>query len=147
MRRLSESEDALKRVFAEHGIPLTVQRRAVVEVLRRHDDHPTADTVWEEVVARVPGISRTTVYRSLETLVRLGLATRLGHPGAALRYDPRTDRHHHMVCDRCGATVDVESPGLDRLELPDLAPAGFRARDFSVQISGLCATCAAQPGQ
>ena len=147
MRRPSEPVDALERVFREHGIPFTVQRRAVVDVLRRHEDHPTADMVWEEVVARVPGISRTTVYRSLETLVRLGLATRVGHPGAALRYDPRTDRHHHLVCDRCGATADVESSDLDGLELPDLTPAGFRARDFSVQISGLCVTCAARPPQ
>ena len=133
--------EELKRRFGEAGIPLTVQRRAVWDVLARRTDHPTADMVLEDVERELPELSRTTVYRSLETLVQLGLATRLAHPRSAVRYDPKTHRHHHLICDACGAVVDLESPALDRLDLPDLAPGGFELRDYSVQFAGLCESC------
>ncbi len=45
----------------------------------------------------MPEISRTTVYRVLETLVRVGIERKVRHPGAAARYEVETHRHHHLV--------------------------------------------------
>lgn len=121
---------------------MTIQRRAILETLLAHRDHPTADEVQSRLAGRVAGISRATVYRTLETLVSIGLLDRVCHPGAATRYDIRTERHHHLVCDGCSAIVDFDQPDLDALSLPDLAPRGFRVRDFSVHVRGLCRKCA-----
>ena len=52
-------------------LPLTVQRRAIFEAVLERDDHPAADQVFEVVKERIPGVSRTTVYRVLDTLVDL----------------------------------------------------------------------------
>lgn len=123
------------------GIPMTLQRRAILEVLAERVDHPTADEVLEELERRIDGVSRATVYRMLETLVQHGLLVRVCHPGAAARYDVKLHRHHHLVCDVCGRITDVEAPSLDGLMLPQ-APEGFRVRDFSVHIRGLCKRCA-----
>src|SRR5512144_2336301 len=90
----------LERVCRREGVPLTIQRRAVLEALLEHDDHPTADQILADVRGRLPGVSRTTVYRVLETLVGLGLAAKSCHPGSGARFDPETDRHHHLVCLR-----------------------------------------------
>ena len=65
-----------------------------------------------------PGISRGTVYRTLDTLARLRLIVRVSHPGSAARYDGHTERHHHLVCEECGAIRDLEDAGLDALEIP-----------------------------
>src|SRR5689334_23565694 len=46
----------------------------------------------------MPGVSRTTIYRALETLVELGLARRTNHFEASARFDGNTDHHHHLVC-------------------------------------------------
>jgi Fur family peroxide stress response transcriptional regulator len=124
------------------GIPMTLQRRAILEVLASRTDHPTADEVLAELERRIDGVSRATVYRMLETLVQHGLLVRVCHPGAAARYDMKLHRHHHLVCDACGRIIDVEAPHLDGLALPDVAPEGFRVRDFSVHIRGLCIRCA-----
>jgi len=47
---------------------LTPQRRAVLDVLRECDDHPTAADVLTRVRRRHPGIGAATVYRSLALL-------------------------------------------------------------------------------
>ena len=125
----------------ERGLPVTIQRRAILEVLLSRNDHPTADDVAAALTERIEGISRATVYRTLETFVANGLLLRVCHHGSACRYDVRTDRHHHLVCDACGAMTDFEEPALNRLDLPNFADAGFRVRDFSIHVRGLCERC------
>ena len=66
-QRLQEFE-ALCR---ERGSPLTVQRRDILKAILERDDHPSADQIYETVKDRIPGLSRTTVYRVLDTLVEL----------------------------------------------------------------------------
>jgi len=134
---LGELEAACRR----HGVPLTVQRRVVLEVLAGRTDHPTADQLLVDVRMRLPGVSRTTVYRVLETLVRLGLTVKTCTPGSAVRFDPRTERHHHLVCLRCERVIDVQAPSLDTLRLPAVRAAGFEISDYSVHFRGTCQEC------
>ena len=92
-RRLQEFE-ALCR---QQGLPLTVQRRDVLRAVLERDDHPSVEQIFTSVRERIPGLSRTTVYRVLETLCQLGLLRRLHHPGATVRFDGKTTRHHHQA--------------------------------------------------
>ncbi|MDF1798899.1 MAG: transcriptional repressor [Planctomycetota bacterium] len=129
------------------GVTVTAQRRAVLENLSGREDHPTADEVHLEVTRSIAGVSRATVYRTLETLVERGLMVRVLHPGASTRYDLKVHRHHHLVCDVCGSVADLVEPGLDALpiELPaDRShPSGFQIRDYSVSVRGVCGHCSA----
>lgn len=131
----------LEQICGRHGLPLTVQRRVVLETLAVRADHPSADQIYVEVRKRLPEISRTTVYRTLETLVRIGIARKVCHPGAAARYEVETNRHHHLVCLNCGKMVDLQDPSLDRLPLPG-ERSGFRIDDYSIQFRGRCSDCA-----
>ena len=133
----SELEIACRR----EGLPVTVQRRAILDALAGREDHPTADQILAQVRGRLPNVSRTTVYRVLETLVTLGVARKTASPGGAARFDPRTRRHHHLVCSGCDAIVDVHEPSLDRLKLGASRRAGFAIEDYSVHFSGLCPKC------
>lgn len=135
-------QEALEAACRAHGLPVTVQRRVILETLAAHDDHPTADAVFEEVRRRLPEVSRTTVYRVLDTLVRLGLAVKICSPGSGVRFDPRTSRHHHLVCSRCERVIDLDAPALDALALPRTA--AFEISDYSVHFRGTCATCRAR---
>lgn len=131
----------LESACRAEGLPVTVQRRAIFELLAGRSDHPTAEQVWDAARVRLPGVSRTTVYRVLDTFVRLGLVVKTPHLGSAVRFDPRTERHHHLVCTGCDRVLDVESKGLDDVPLPDVAALGFEVADFSVHMRGVCAAC------
>ena len=134
----------LERLCRQHGLALTVQRRLIFAALAERRDHPTADQVYAAVRDRLPGVSRTTVYRVLETFVRAGVIAVACHPGAAARYDPLTHRHHHLVCLRCGKIVDLEDPRLDALPMPRVRGRDFQINDYSVHFRGVCARCRIQ---
>jgi len=124
------------------GLPLTVQRRAVLEALAGRRDHPTADLLYEDVARRLPGVSRATVYRALEAMVRAGVVRKVWYAGAAARFELPPQRHHHLVCVACDRIVDLYHPALDRLPVPERRAAGFRLLDYSVQFMGICSQCA-----
>lgn len=133
--------ERLEAICRARRLPLTNQRRTVLEVLLERTDHPTADQVYEAVQARIPQTSRRTVYRVLDTLVDIGLVRRVHHPGATARFDAKISRHHHLVCVRCNRIVDFDSPTLDNVALPKGKPQGFEISDFSVQFMGTCPDC------
>ena len=134
-----EEAEALCR---RHGLPLTVQRRIVLEALSPRSDHPTADELLVDVRTRAPEISRPTVYRVLEAFVRIGVARKVSHPGAAARYELVGERHHHLVCTACGRMTDFEDSRLDALPMPASDEHGFQVTDYSIQFRGVCARCA-----
>ena len=124
------------------GLPVTVQRRRIFEALLGRTDHPTPDQVYAAVKDTLPGISRTTVYRVLETLVGLGVLAKASSPSAATRVDPRTHRHHHLVCQRCDRLVDVDDAAVEhRIRPPDVRQQGFAIHTYSIYFTGLCAAC------
>ena len=137
----SDRLDRLREALREEGLPLTVQRRAIFECLDGRTDHPTADMVFESVQQAVAGVSRPTVYRVLDTFVQLGLVRKVEHPGSAVRYDPRTDRHHHLVCAVCGRVDDYELPRKSRVSIPSSEESGFEIFDYSIHFTGRCSDC------
>jgi Fur family transcriptional regulator, peroxide stress response regulator len=125
----------------ERNLPLTVQRRVIMETLAGRLDHPTADQIYESVLERLPGISRTTVYRVLEAFVILGVSQRINNPEAKAHFDADTSRHHHVRCTGCGAVGDVHDEGLNALQLPAATASGFELVDYSINFIGTCRTC------
>ncbi len=142
VRQKERQFDALCR---QHGLSQTLQRRTILAALARRTDHPTADQLYEELHPQFGGLSRTTVYRVLETFVRIGLARRITSPEAKARFDADTSRHHHFICLECGRVSDVHDPRLDQFELPPPLAGGFRYLDYSITFSGICLHCQAPP--
>jgi Fur family peroxide stress response transcriptional regulator len=136
-RRIRE----FRRLCAEHGERVTVQRSIILETVLDLDNHPSADQIFKAVEPRLPGIARTTVYRTLEHLAAMGVITKACHPGRVARYDPRLELHHHLVCLRCDEFIDFEDDGLNRLEIPDASDFGFEVNDYRVQLRGICKSC------
>lgn len=137
-----EAPDArLREALEANGQRYTEQRAAVYRFLRDTDQHPSADEVFTTVRQVIPDISLATVYKSLETLVGCGLASKLTYGDGSARYDGRTDPHPHARCLTCGRVLDL--PGrldaslLDGLgELP-----GFSVEGYRVEVVGVCHDC------
>jgi len=133
--------DLLESISRERNLPVTIQRRVVLNALLDRDDHPTVDQLFEDVKVRMPGVSRTTIYRALETLVDLGLARRTNHFEASARFDGNTDHHHHLVCRRCNHVEDIDHPSLKKFTPPNLGNTAFQVLDYSIHLEGLCPEC------
>lgn len=135
-------------VCRREGLALTVQRRLILETIAGRSDHPSVDQIFEAVKGRVPGISRTTVYRVLETFVRLGIVKRTPNSQDRARFDPNTTHHHHVVCTKCHKIIDLEPGGVEGISLPDGKSFGFEIQDYSIHFLGVCDSCKGQaPGK
>ena len=141
---LAERLGAFEERCREAGFPLTVQRRVILETMLLRDDHPTAEQIYDTLPARVPEISRATVYRALESLVQLGAIGRAHSLGPATRFDANAG-HHHLICVRCNRVMDFSDARLDDLPLPDRSLTNFQTVDYSVHFTGLCAECRQEP--
>ena len=133
--------ERIRRACEQRGVPLTESRHVIVEALLDLKTHPTADEVHAAASRRDPGIGRATVYRALEQFVRIGVLTKVSHPGAAVRYDAVVDRHHHLICLECNGILDISDPGLDEVSVPDTSSLGFVVSDMQVQLRGVCRSC------
>jgi len=143
-RAKNERIESLREVCREHGLVLTRQRRAILSAVVDVDDHPTADRVHAVLSRRRVRVSRATVFRTLESFARLGIITRTCHPGSSVRYDGRTDLHHHLICTSCDRVIDFNDEHLDALPVPDTRRFGFVVSDFKVQLRGICKECREQ---
>jgi Fur family peroxide stress response transcriptional regulator len=132
---------AFEKECRHRGLAVTTQRRTVFAELAGRRDHPTADQVYDAVHRRLPSLSRTTIYRVLETLVETGFAQKVHHPDAVVRFDPTTGRHHHLVCESCGRLVDLDDSAVPPVPIPEVKGTGFSIRDYSVSFNGLCSSC------
>jgi Fe2+ or Zn2+ uptake regulation protein len=138
---LSPAPDDIRAELRGHGLRATPQRLAVHGALHDLGRHATAEEVLDRVHGSVPGVSLPTVYAALELLADLGLASRV-QAGRAVRYDPRADSHHHLVCDSCNAVLDLDAevdlgPVLERVRATGAVPRGAE-----VLVRGRCAACA-----
>ena len=133
--------EQFERSCRERRLPVTTQRRAVLAEILAHTDHPTADQIYDALKRRLPGLSRTTVYRILYTLVQFGIITKICHPGSAARFDPRIEQHHHLICMRCESIIDLDAGHLSKITWPDVRGLGFEIRDYHIHFRGICAGC------
>jgi len=121
---------------------VTPQRRAIFRVLAESHDHPSAETIYARVRASIPDISLATVYNTLRELADLGEVWELDLGEGKSRYDPNTADHHHLVCMRCHAVVDVAWQ-IQGLELKPEQRQGYRILRTQVIFQGLCPACQA----
>ena len=138
---LSSVPDDIRATLREQGLRATPQRLAVHGALQGLGRHATAEEVLERVHGTVPGVSLPTVYAALELLADLRLASRV-HAGRAVRYDPRAEPHHHLVCGACGAVLDLDAELDLRPALERASAAGAVATGAEVLVRGRCADCA-----
>jgi Fur family ferric uptake transcriptional regulator len=123
----------------------TRQRAAVSSMLDRLDDFRSAQEIHEELRRSGEGIGLTTVYRTLQTLADAGEVDvlRTGSGEAVYRRCESVDHHHHLVCRRCGRTVEIEGPAVETWAQRVAEVHGFSELSHTAEIFGLCRECGA----
>jgi Fe2+ or Zn2+ uptake regulation protein len=132
--------EAIRQSLEASGLRCTPQRYAVMAFLMDHTGHPTAAEIFAAVNRVDPRSSRATTYNNLRDLVRAGLVREVAVEGRAARFDVKSMRHHHFICDRCGNVEDLEWYDVPR---PPAGSLGKRIlRECELIFRGLCPKCA-----
>ena len=136
MRSLDQYEDQLR----EAGQFVTVQRRAMLRFLLRHQTHPTAAEVAAAIVGRSRSASLATIYNNLALFSALGIVRSVRSPDGDIHWDVRTDHHHHLSCTRCGGMTDIDGEKAEVVVRDPIV--ARRVEQAQIWFAGRCERCA-----
>jgi Fe2+ or Zn2+ uptake regulation protein len=133
---------AIVDALVDAGYRLTGPRRALAQLISGRRGHFTAEDLLGESRRRRLGVTRATVFRSLDVLSELGLVERLDLPSgehAFVACEPA--HHHHIVCSRCGRSTEVADNGLEAVAAAIERQSGYRVDTHRLELFGLCPAC------
>lgn len=126
------------------GLKLTPQRRLISDIIHDADAHITAEQIIAKVQSKMPGVNKTTIYRTLEILEEAGCVFRGRSGNTSIYHRAEKGHHHHLVCRKCGKTVNCDESLFLGLEKSVARDYGFQIDFKHMVISGLCKTCSNQ---
>ena len=142
--RSSEHEIERFRSFLEtHGLKLTTERASLLREIFATHYHFEADELLFHLKEKNIKISRATVYRTLELLVKSGMVRRvhLGEEHYHYEYVSMDSHHDHLVCTTCGDVIEFHDPVLEARQQEICNQQKFTPTYHNLQILGICDSC------
>ena len=134
---------ALTTQLRRQSRKITSPRQAILEILRKHP-HPLTS---KEIFAAMPGgqCDLATIYRTLHLLEKMKIVERFNFGDGAARFElvgeGDTGHHHHLVCTRCAAVVELEECFLREIESRLAVAHDFTAVTHKLEFFGICSRC------
>jgi Fur family ferric uptake transcriptional regulator len=133
-----EVVEALQQI----GYRLTPQRMMILEAIADSGGHISAEEILESVRSAYPYLDISTVYRTLDLLKTLHLASETDLGRGHAQYELLSKGlHHHLICTECGKILDVENSFLDPLRQSIGEAYDFHAEIEHLAIFGICSKC------
>ena len=106
--------DALK----EEQLKFTNQRFAIFEDVMYGKKHRECEEILESLNKKDVNVSRATVYRTLDILVKYNLARKMDIGDGRIRYESKLDdpHHDHMICVQSGKIIEFVSDEIELLQ-------------------------------
>jgi Fur family transcriptional regulator, zinc uptake regulator len=142
--RAQHLKDA-EQVCAKSGEALTPLRRRVLELLIDHPGPAKAYDLLAQLDSGQGPAKPPTVYRTLDFLVRMGLAHRIESMNAFIACDIGACARStiFLICENCGGAEEFDA-GHALVDLTEAASRdGFQIRRTMIEASGLCSACSA----
>ena len=129
-------------LFKQKGIKRTKPRVLVLEYLLRRDRPVTVEEMHTSLSEKFR-LGLTSVYRAVEQLVELGVASReqLSPKLFAYQLCKTVRHHHHIICTECGKTVEIFPEAIEQLLLDAAQKVHFYLRSHEVSLAGKCSDC------
>ena len=134
------------KTLKQKGLKLTPQRRLIIDALHETDAHLTAEEIITHVQARMPEVNKSTIYRTLELLEGAGCVFKSELGNHSIYHHAEEGHHHHLVCSKCGRTIDCDEDLFVPVERSLGEKYGFTVNFNHVVMSGLCQECQRKTG-
>jgi Fur family transcriptional regulator, ferric uptake regulator len=127
----------------QQGLKPTSERTALIREIFSTHYHFDADELLFKMKQNDVKISRATVYRTLELLVKSGLVRRVHLGEDHYHYEHVTgDSHHdHLVCTVCGGVIEFHDEELEQRQREICEKKKFTPTFHNLQILGVCDSC------
>lgn len=139
----TKETEVLEEYITRNNLKITRQRRVVLNIFAKCEDHISAEELYKIVTATDPKIGLATIYRTLALLTRSGLASELDFGDGQKRYEHKFmhSHHDHMVCTECGKIIEFTHPIIEKLQDDIAKKNGFTITSHKLDLYGVCKEC------
>ena len=113
-----ENIELLIEALKKEGLRFTEQRKSIWDEITSSDDHREAEDIFLSLRKKNINVSRATVYRTIDVLVKNNLVRKLDIGDAPSKYENKIDSHHHdhMICLETGDIIEFYNEELENLQ-------------------------------
>ena len=124
-------------------LKLTRQREEILTSFIKIDRHLSVEDLYNVVKNRDSSIGQATVFRTLKLLCDANVARVVDLGDKMVRYEHKYghEHHDHLVCVKCGKSIEVVDPEIERLQGKLCKKFSFLANKHILQIFGICKQC------
>lgn len=126
----------IKNLLHGQNFRLTSEREVLLELFATSSSMLTPSQLYELAQTHDVKIGLTTVYRLLEVLTKVGVATPFLVEGNIFYAFCGCEHHHHFVCLSCHHVVDIHD-GCPSFEVPE----NYRVSSHRSDLFGTCPNC------
>jgi Fe2+ or Zn2+ uptake regulation protein len=133
------NSEEMRKLLTVRGLKPTYQRLMIIDYLNKNKkSHLTAEKIYSALADKMPMLSMTTVYNTLNSFLRAGIVSAITITGTEIRYGFITTPHHHFLCRVCGAItdIDVSCPIAERKTV-----GGHKIEEIHGYLKGTCKKC------
>lgn len=134
-----ERQTTLAEMCVAKGMRMTEQRRVIATVIEAaSDEHPDVEELYRRAVAIDPGISISTVYRTVKLFEDAGMIERHDFRDGRSRYETVPDEHHdHLIDLRSGQVIEFRSEEIEALQEFIARKLGYKLVDHRLELYGV----------
>ncbi|MDR0842863.1 MAG: transcriptional repressor [Acidobacteriota bacterium] len=142
-RKLKGEIELFRSWLRQNRLKKTCQKELILETFLGVEGHLSVEDVYALVKKRDRRVGSVTVFRTLKSLVVCGLAREvtLGDGLTRFEHNYRHPLHHHIVCTRCGRTIEFSSPELERMQDEIIRKYDFQPERHRFDTHGVCSAC------
>lgn len=140
---MSKAIRKLKHILRNEGLRFTDQREAVWSEIISNDDHREADEIYMAIRQKGISVSRATVYRTIDVLVKNNMVRKLDVGVGPSKFEHKLDAHHHdhIICIQCGRIEEFMVDQIEDLQDKVAEEYGFKLVRHIHQLFGICEDC------
>ena len=129
----------LKKILQSEGLRYTKQREAIWVEINKSKEHRNADEIYFSVLKKKTKVSRATVYRTIDVLVKHGLVKKIDGVESGSLYENKLDREHHdhMICLDTGAVNEFSDELIEERQKLIAEKYGYELVDHKLELYGV----------
>ncbi len=110
--------EKFKNNLQQENLKCTPQRLAILEQMMNLDDHLEVDEILVILKDNGVEVSRATLYRTIEILVKYHFIRKLDIGDGRIRYEKKigTSHHDHMICVDTGDIIEFCNDEIERIQ-------------------------------
>ena len=130
--------------FRQRGFRITRQRLTILDALCQTNGHATIADIYQKAKGIDDQIDRSTIYRTMDVLVELGLVICGEDINGERVYElVREEHHHHLICRKCGEDIEIDNQAVDGFYQYLEMEYKYSVQMDHLMVFGVCSGCLA----